>query len=262
MIGSEPPAWGEPTIEVKAEADLAADAARSLAEALIAAVARRGRADWGTTGGSTPVPIYRHLTTSALRGRVPWDRVHVWWTDDRFVRRDDPLSNRRPFDEVMLGPKGVPLPEANVHGMPIDEAIEWGESAHSVAAGYEADLRAAPLQVDRAGFPVLDVVTVGVGPDGHVFSVFPGSPLFDSRAWVSAVPAPQHVEPHVARISMSPYVLSAAEVVLVTILGAAKSQIVAELLGRDRDPRRLPAQLARDRNARWFLDAGSAHELP
>ena len=81
-----------------------------------------GGRDWATTGGSTPVGIYRRLVAPPLRDSVPWDAVHVWWGDDRYVPRDHPLSNVKPFDDIMLGDRrdrgghgrrpypGVPIP--------------------------------------------------------------------------------------------------------------------------------------------------------
>ena len=264
------PVDGEPLIDVLPDGEAASAAAASLiAGALADAVRQRGRADWATTGGSTPIPIYRRLVRPPLRGLVPWDRVHVWWGDDRAVPRDHPLSNQLPFDTVLLHGEGeidaetgeepgVPLPMANVHAMPIDAGTPLERSA----ARYEAELQAAPLARDSAGFPVLDVVLVGVGPDGHVFSVFPGSPLFDATAWVSTVPPPEHVEPHVARISLHPRILVAARLPIVVALGAGKAGVLGSVLGERRDVRRWPAQLARRAGAAWFLDAASAAELP
>jgi 6-phosphogluconolactonase len=256
---------GEPTIDVLPDAEAAATAAATLiASALADAVRTRGRADWATTGGSTPLPIYAALVRPPLRDLVPWDRVHVWWGDDRMVPRDDPLSNRLPLDQVLLA-GGVPIPGDNLHPFPIDAALgrfpTTAEAARVAAATYEAELRAAPLERDGQGVPRLDVVLVGVGPDGHVFSVFPGSPLFDSPHWVAAVPAPEHVEPHVARVSLSPRFLAAARLPIAVVLGAGKADIIRQLLGGRRDIRRWPAQLARRPGAAWFLDAAAAAEL-
>jgi 6-phosphogluconolactonase len=285
-------AEGEPTIEVLPDAEAAAAAAAArIAAALATAIRERGRADWATTGGSTPVPIYRHLTMPPLRESVPWDRVHVWWGDDRVVPRDHPQSNRLPFDAVLLRATaragqsgsgddasvahglagragdwpGVAIPESNIHGMPIDIALGHSASeeaaAHAAAATYESELRAAPLARDADGFPILDVVLVGVGPDGHVFSVFPGSPLFESARWVSPVPAPTHVEPHIGRVSLHPRFLTAARLPMAVALGPGKAAIVGEILQGRRDLRRLPAQLARRAGAVWFLDRASAATL-
>lgn len=278
---------GEPEIEVLPDAEAAAAAAATrIAAALANAVAARGRADWATTGGSTPVPIYRHLSEPRLRDRVPWDRVHVWWGDDRVVPRDHPLSNRLPFDQVLLRFSGsaglsgtgddafsgrpgdwlgVPIPVANVHGMPIDLALgrssSEDEAAREAAAIYISALRAAPLERDANGFPMLDIVLVGVGPDGHVFSVFPGSPLLESDAWVAAVPAPQHVEPHVGRVSLNPGFLAAARMPLAVVLGGGKAAIVHDVLAGPLDVGKLPAQFARRTGALWILDEAANSQL-
>lgn len=281
------PAEGEPTVQVLPDADAAAAAAaRRIAEALANAVRERGRADWAVTGGSAAVPIYLHLAAAPLRDLVPWQRVHVWWGDDRMVPRDHPLSNRLPLDQILLratgpaGPSGrgedsgaahfggqadVPLPEANIHAIPIDLALgrapNTDEAAREAAATYASALRAAPFGQAADGFPMMDVVWVGVGPDGHVLSVFPGSPLFDSTSWASAVPAPKHVEPHVERVSLHPRFLAAARLPIVLAFGAGKAGILADILGGERDARRLPAQLARRPGAVWVLDQAAAADL-
>ncbi len=259
----------EPVVEVHDDPAAASRAAAEhLATALGEAVTIRGRADWTTTGGSTPVQIYRELTAQPLRDRVPWDRVHVWWGDDRFVPRDARLSNVLPLDQVLGAP--IPggdggrlplLPEA-IHPIPMGDAIDAGTGPVGAARAYEAELRAAGLPVAPSGFPILDVVLIGVGTDGHLFSVFPDSALFDSTAWVAAVPAPSHVEPHVERVSLNPAIASAARLVLVVMHGEAKADIVATVLGPERDPRRWPAQVARRRGAVWILDRAAAARLP
>lgn len=275
---------GEPAIRVLEDAAATSRAAaEAIAGALIDAVLARGRADWATTGGSTPAGIYRELAEAPLRDAVPWSSVHAWWGDDRFVPRDHPLSNVRPFDQVLLSTAaragmsgtgadavevdlgiepGVPMPVANVHAPPMSAAVARATGLGSVAVDYEAELRSAPLTVADSGFPVFDVLLVGIGPDGHVLSVFPGSRLFDGAAWVSAVPAPEHIEPHVARITLHPRVLEAARLPIVVAHGAGKAAILASVLAGERDERALPAQLARRAGAIWFLDREAAAALP
>ena len=108
------------------------------------AVTERGRADWATTGGSTIVGIYRELAAPPLRDAVPWDGVHVWWGDDRFVPRDHPLSNVAPFDDILVdvadleegtgGPHhpGVQIPVAQVHPFRTTEAIGAFHSTRTI----------------------------------------------------------------------------------------------------------------------------------
>jgi 6-phosphogluconolactonase len=275
---------GEPRIEILDDPDATSRAAAAaIATALADAVERRGRADWATTGGSTPVGIYNELARAPLRDAVPWQAVHVWWGDDRFVPRDHPLSNVLPLDQVLLSAAaraglsgtgadavevelgiepGVPLPVANVHAPRMAQAIATAAGPAWVASEYEGELRDAGLPAGDGGFPAFDVILVGVGPDGHLLSVFPGSPLFDADAWVSAVAAPTHVEPHLARISLHPGFISAARAPIIVIHGAVKAEIVARVLAGERDVRALPAQLARREGATWFLDRAAAASLP
>jgi 6-phosphogluconolactonase len=282
--GTTATAGGEPDLIVlPSPEETAREAAARITEALAAAVADRGRADWATTGGSTPTGIYRGLGEPRLRGAVPWDAVQLWWGDDRYVPRDHPFSNVRIADQLLLGgtryadgagemgsiadphpehrPAGVPIPLENVHAFPTGEAIGEGQDAAWCATRYIAELRASGIRVED-GWPAFDVMMVGIGPDGHLLSVFPGSVAFDTTDWALAVPAPTHVEPHVERVTLNPRVLDVAGLVLAVVQGEAKAGIVAEIFGSERDPRRWPAQLARRAGAVWLLDEAAAARLP
>jgi 6-phosphogluconolactonase/glucosamine-6-phosphate isomerase/deaminase len=149
--------------------------------------------------------------------------------------------------------------------MPIAEAIGEGYGPAWAAARYDDELRTlvASGGLDVAsGFPVFDLVLLGLGPDGHLLSVFPGSPVWDDEAWVTDIPAPTHVEPHVARITLHPGVLRVARHVLVVAHGTAKAAVLATILGSPRDARRWPAQAARRAGAAWILDVAAAARLP
>ena len=285
---------GEPEVRVLADPDaVSAAAADWLVDAIDRAISGRGRADVATTGGSTPTGIYRALREPARWSAVDWKRVHLWFGDDRFVPRDHPLSNVAPVDDVLLDigamssesgsgagwpeaagthegagthevagthDRSVPLPPANVHPWPTSDALAAGLGAAGCADRYAAEVRAAvPM---RDGWPVFDAALVGIGPDGHLLSVFPGSAAFDTDRLTMAIPAPTHVEPHVERVTFNPRVLDAATALLVVSYGAAKSGILATLLGPERDPRRWPAQVARRGGATWLLDEAAASSLP
>ena len=246
------------------EADEAAAthaAAAHIARSLATAVASRGRADWATTGGSAAPGIYRHLADDPFRDEIPWADVHVWWGDDRFVPRDHPLSNVKPLDDILFAHQNATLAVSHLHPFQCAEAIAAGRDASSVARLLAADLADAGL-VLTDGFPVLDLVTLGVGGDGHILSVFPGSAAFDATEWALAIPAPTHIEPHVARVTMHPSVVRVAREVLVVATGAGKAAILAEILGPTRDERRWPAQIARRARATWILDEAAAARLP
>jgi 6-phosphogluconolactonase len=275
---------GEPRIEILADPEATSRAAaEAIADALVNAVSARGRADWATTGGSTPVGIYRELSVAPLRDEVPWHAVHVWWSDERYVPRDHPLSNLIPFDQVLVSSAaraglsgtgeygvdvdagaepGVRIPVENIHAPRMSDAIALAAGPAWAATEYADRLRDGGLPTSDDGFPIFDLMLLGAGGDGHVMSLFPGSALFDSEAWVSAVPAPTHIEPHVPRISLHPGFIHATRVPMVVAHGPGKAEIMATVLGDERDVRRWPAQLARRRGAVWFLDRAVAARLP
>jgi 6-phosphogluconolactonase len=272
----------EPEIAIRPDPEACARTAADLiASALSAAVRDRDRAHWATTGGSTPASIYRNLATRPLRDRVPWEFVELWWGDERFVPADHPLSNAKIAEADLLeigalsgesgtGSSGVdvlggrtagaPIPAGNVHPIPTGLAIAQSLTPIWAAQRYAEMLRDVGPPVEGR-WPAFDLVLLGIGPDGHVLSVFPGSESFDRDDTVVSVPAPTHVEPHVARVTLNPRVLDVARRVIVVAHGAAKASILAEVLGPERDERRWPAQLARRAGATWILDEAAASAI-
>jgi 6-phosphogluconolactonase len=260
------PNQGEPELVVVADAEVASRlAAERISAALIAAVERRGRADFCTTGGSTPVPIYRHLARSPLSDAIPWRAVHVWWGDDRFVPRSHPDSNVKTLDDVLLGggdgeTGGVPLPSGNIHPFPIDRAIVGLHDTAWCAARYAEEM-ARQLPIAEGNWPAFDLILVGMGDDGHVLSCFPDSPVLDGLAWTAAVPAPAHIGPHLPRVTISPRLLEAAPVLVVTT-GPSKAEALGHVFGDVRDGRRWPVQRTRRTGAAWIVDEAAAALMP
>lgn len=262
-----------PEIVVVPDAAAAARRAADLiADALRGAVADRGRADWATTGGSTPAGIYQAMRAPEQRDAIPWEHVHTWWGDDRFVPGDHPLSNVRTFDDILMDAgswesvhseahrDNVRIPVGNLHPFRTGEALGVGQSAATCAAELAAELREAELpEVDD--WPVFDLILLGLGSDGHILSVFPGSPAFESTRWALAIPAPTHIEPHVERVTLNPAVVRVARRVLVVAHGAAKADIIARSFGPDPDPIALPAQLTLREGSTWVLDEAAAAQL-
>jgi 6-phosphogluconolactonase len=199
--------------------------------------------------------------------------VGVWWGDDRFVPRDHPLSNVKPLDDILLAiglteegvaggrAPGVPLLQANLHPFRTGEAIGASHGPAWCAASLADELRDARLATD-GGWPVFDLVLLGIGADGHLLSVFPGSAALGAAELAMAIPAPTHIEPRVERVTLNPAVIGAARRVLVVATGAAKAAVLADVFGETHDPSRWPAQLARRGGATWILDAGAAASLP
>ncbi len=258
-----------PRIVVVADAvELGRHGAEYVCTSLEGAIARRGGAHMALTGGSTAAILHRAIATPPFRDRVDWGRVDLWWGDDRFVPFDDADSNVRLARETLLGggppgSVGIEIPERNVHPFPIPEARAAGEGPEGCASRYAAEL-VARVPLDEHGLPVFDVVLLGVGPDGHFLSCFPGSPLVDAPAppICAGVPAPTTASPHVPRVTCSPRLTEIAGGVLVMASGPSKAAIMTAVLAGPRDVHRYPSQIAARPGATWMLVRQAAAGLP
>jgi len=254
---------GEPEVVVLDDATaLAGEAADRIGAGLRAAVAAHAAAHFALTGGSSPIATYRVL---AGRMDIPWPAVHLWWVDDRFVPPDHPESNVAVVHDTLLRADsetvhGAAIPAANVHPFPIVAGLHAGSDAERVADAYaEEILRHVP---SREGRPAFDVMLLGVGPDGHVMSVFPGSPALAPDAPLAlAVPAPREIEPHLPRVTLRASAADDAGMLLVIIPDGAKAAITSRALGGPRDVSVIPAQVARRAGATWMLTREAAAEL-
>jgi 6-phosphogluconolactonase len=209
--------------------------AMEAAERLMARIdANHDRAAVCLTGGSSPTQLYRLLATDAYRLRIPWDRVHWFIGDERFVPADDPLNNMGMARRIFLDRFSPP---ANIHPIPTDTA-----DCFEAARRYEGELQsfygARELEPAR---PLFDIVLMGVGPDGHTASLFPNDPaLEETRRWVVGV-VKAHVEPFVARVTLTLPALASCREMLFEVAGPEKRGILKRLLA-DED---LPANRAR-----------------
>lgn len=244
--------------------DDAAAAARATAElvitAAIDAVQKRGVFHFCTTGGSTPAALYAVLREEANVHRMPWSSTEIWFGDDRHVPRLSPLSNLATIDSVLLAAStdGAPSPISPraVHPWPTEE-----EGARAVDS-YLSALQNAGIEHTPAGFPIFDLLLIGIGGDAHCLSVFPGSPLASTDALVAAAaPAPMHIEPHVPRLTFSLGLLSAARAVCATVVGEGKSAVLAHILEGEGSTTELPAKAALLPTATWIVDRAAASGL-
>lgn len=241
-------------------AGIADAAAERIAEWSSAAIASRGSAHIALTGGSSASALAIALRQPRRQASIDWVHSLLWWGDERIVPTDHTDSNFGAALRDLLGPEGVPVPSANIHPFPVETAFADGMDADWIAEAYAAELLTTLPHRDR--LPAFDVILLGMGPDGHVLSVFPGSAALEPGApLVLAVPAPTHVEPHIARVTLSPRLLPVAGHLMVMVSGAAKAAMVRQVLTGERDPQRWPAQLTLRDNATWLLDTGSAAEL-
>jgi 6-phosphogluconolactonase len=252
-----------PTVRILRDAQGVAEAAADqVIEAGIAAVAARGVFHLCTTGGSTPAALYRALREPSRASRMPWAQTQIWFGDDRFVPRADALSNVSPLDAQLLSPSAdgasSPLSPSAVHPWPTTAA-----DAPTAVSAYLAELRGAGVPHTPRGFPIFDLVLIGIGGDGHCLSVFPGSTLALEGALVAAgVPAPIHIEPHVPRLSFSLGAITGARAVLALAPGAGKAEALARIFNSTTAVIDAPAKAALIPTATWLLDAASAAILP
>lgn len=230
--------------------DTAALSRAAAAEVVAAAQAATGAGRPFTlalSGGRTPRELYR-LLAGEFRDAIDWSRVQLYFGDERYLPPDDPQSNYRMVQETLL--EAVPVPDAHVFPMPTHFA-DPDEAARAYEAVLQRQFGGAP--------PVIDLVLLGMGADGHTASLFPGTPAPAERTrCVIASRAP--VEP-TQRLSLTVPVLTAARRVLFLVTGADKNPVwrvirenPAEAV--ERYPAALVSSLA---NATWFLDeaAGS-----
>lgn len=205
------------------------------AERLLARIASNpGRVAICLTGGSSPKQLYRLLATDPYRGRIPWDRVHWFIGDERFVAANHPFNNMGMAREIFLDRCAPP---ANIHAIPTDTA-DPGESARRYERELQSFYGARELNSAR---PLFDMVLMGVGPDGHTASLFPDDPAVDeTRRWVIGVPK-AHVEPFVPRVTLTLPALSSCREMLFEIAGRGKRAILSRLFAGEN----LPANRAR-----------------
>jgi 6-phosphogluconolactonase len=218
---------------------LSAAAAAWVADELADGVRARGRASFVLSGGSTPRTLYE-LLAARFKDRIPWTSVHVFWSDERYVPHDDPLSNYRMAKKALLDQAGIPA--AQIYPMPTDspEPQAAARDYETVVAHYFAGTP-----------PVFDVMLLGIGADGHMASVFPGSSAITSARVVVAVTAP--AEPP-SRLTLTLPVIASARRIGVLVAGTVKAAALAAALGGEHSE--LPAAvLARTAStAVWWVD--------
>jgi 6-phosphogluconolactonase len=223
----------------------AAALAEAAADRLIERIeANPGRIAICMTGGSSPKRLYELLATEPYRSEIPWDRVHWFIGDDRFVPSGDPLNNMTMARTAFLD---ACAPLANVHPIKTDAA-----GPDDAAALYTRELQLfyGADKLDKAK-PLFDLVLLGVGPDGHVASLFPSYPAIEIKdRWVVGVPE-AHVKPFVPRVSLTLPALASCREMLFLMSGEDKRAILTRVLkGED-----LPANRARsDGETVWLCD--------
>lgn len=228
-----------PTVIVVAPDSFADTAATAIAQLINSSIAARGVCSVALCGGSTPAPVYRLLAGHS----IDWSRVSIWFGDERAV---PPISSDSNFAMACAAFLDlVAIPGAQIHRMKADRP-----DIEAAAHEYEGTI---PQQ--------LDLLLLGMGPDGHTASLFPGSPaIAETRRRVMAVPSPKPpLAPQVARLTITPVVIEAARHVIVMVRGSDKSAMLHAVLEGPVQPTALPAQLAR--SGTWIVDQAAAAQL-
>jgi len=202
-------------------------------------------ATFAVSGGTTPRLLFEKLAQSRFR----WDRIHLFWVDERCVPPADPASNYKLVDDCLIKPAHIP--QRQVHRI----AGELKPSAAAVR--YIIEIREF-FGLDVGEMPHFDLVHRGMGPDAHTASLFPGDPLIEDREGIAAaVFAPKFKQ---WRVTLLPGALLAAKHTVFLVAGEDKAEAVRAVFNEEYDPKLYPAQIAshHGRGVTWFLDEKAA----
>lgn len=223
----------------------AAACAHHILARLETATGAGAQASLAISGGTTPALMFREMARQKFR----WDRVHLFWVDERAVPPSDPQSNYRLADENFITPAN--FPPANVH------RVQAELSPEEAAGRYVEDIRKF-FGLGESEIPQFDVIHRGMGPDAHTASLFPGEPLIDDRDGIVAAVWVEKMKQW--RITLLPAVLLAARDVVVLAAGEDKAVPVQRIFTEPFEPKKYPSQLGLDGggNLTWFLDEAAA----
>lgn len=238
--------------------DAALTALEILDRTLRPAAQARARVGLAISGGRTPEGVFRQLALPTMQSWPVWPSLDLFWVDERAVPPDDADSNYRLVRESFLAT--APLDASRVHRMR-GEAPDLDAEARR----YEGELAqwaGGHGEAPRAGdVPRLDAVLLGLGPDGHTASLFPGSPaLAERERWVVAAPGPP---PHARRLTLTFPVLNAARAVLFLVTGREKAEAVRQAITRSEPVETIPASAVQPADGRlyWVIDEAAATRL-
>ncbi len=213
------------------------------------AIAARGAFHAALSGGTTPLRLYQHLASKAFSSRIDWGKVHVYFSDERCVPRDHVDSNYRMASEALLN--HVPIPPPQIHAIEADLAY-----VRERAAAYARVLRAHAPRADD-GVVQLDFMLLGMGPDGHIASLFPasGATLHDKRLAVAVYAQSQSAW----RISVTFPVINQARHIQLLVAGEGKAETLRQVFAPPSGAAALPVQMIKPAHEmEWYLDKAAA----
>ena len=211
-------------------------------------IASRGRFTVALSGGSTPRILYSLLSSDLYQGRVDWHHVHFFWADERCVPIENEESNFKLVFDLLLSK--ISVPHGNIHRIKVEEGPEKG------AQDYEDRIREF---FNTSGFPVFDLIILGVGKNGHTASLFPGSIYLKGDTRLAIPVYVQEMKTH--RITLTLPVLNNADHIVFLASGSAKADIITEVLGNRKE--QYPAGLVSPvhGNLIWMLDREASLKL-
>jgi 6-phosphogluconolactonase len=229
-----------------ADADAAATAcAQQILDWLREAIDGRGQASLAISGGSSPRKMFEIFAHT----RFEWERVHLFWVDERAVPPSDAQSNFKFAQDAWLKPGNFPAP--NIHR--VHAELDPAEAAARYVQDIQQFFGSAPGELPR-----FDVIHRGMGPDAHTASLFPGEPLIEDSSGIAAAVWVEKFKQW--RITLLPGVLMAAHHTALLVAGADKTAALRSVLGEPFDPLHYPAQIASAQGNVWFLDVAAAQD--
>lgn len=235
------------TMVVDSASQLAERGAEAFRDAAREAAAARGRFAVAISGGSTPRAMHRLLATDPYRSDIPWLKVSLFWVDERLVPANDPASNFGTARQDLLD--RLPIPPGRVYPMTMSDTPQ------SAATAYQKRLQDFFIRTE-SGFPVFDLVILGIGTDGHTASIFPADrSALETQSWVVAV---KGGKPYVDRLTLSLPVLNHARSIVFLVAGSDKAEVVKTALTDETAG--LPASRIQPAAGRlcWILDRAAA----
>ena len=244
----------KPIIEKYSDtAALVAAAGDRLVDAINATIGSRGRAHIVLTGGGTGIGMLKRVAEKA--GSIDWSKVHLYWGDERYIAADDDERNEKQAREALID--RIDIPAANVHPIPASDG-EFGDDLDAAALAYDHVLAANAEPGEPA--PDFDVHLLGMGPEGHINSLFPDSPAVreQTRLVVGVENSPK---PPPRRITLTLPAIRRSREVWLVVSGDGKAEAVAAAVN-GADPVSVPAAGAVGREATvWLLDEAAASKL-
>lgn len=207
---------------------------------------KQGRATIALSGGSTPKPLYE----SMVKADLPWEKLFVFWGDERYVPHDHEKSNYRMANEAWLN--HVPIPEANIFPVPT------GADNPAADANKYAETIKAFFEIDQGGIPSLDFVLQGMGDDGHTASLFPKTEALDVRDRLVTV-GNHDGEP---RITFTIPLINQGQKIIFLIAGANKQAALSKVFAEDADNYSYPSRFVQMASPHWLMDEAASKGLP